>query len=53
MAVFLIAPDIVKLFINVIVKKIDITNSKGKCDILKSTPSLQALCVVLMDEMQL
>lgn len=49
---FLIARDIVKLFINVIVKKIDITSSKGKCDILKCTPSLQAPCVVLTDETQ-
>lgn len=40
---FLIARDTVKLFINVIVKKIDRSNSKGKCGILKSTPSLQAL----------
>lgn len=52
MAVFLIAHDIVKLFISVIAKKIDVTNSKGKCDILKSSLTLQALCVVLMDEMQ-
>lgn len=43
---------IVRLFINVIVKKVDISNSKGKCDTLKSTPSLQALRVVLMDEIQ-
>lgn len=51
--VFLTAHDIVKLFINVIVKKTDRTNSKGNRDILKCTPSLQALCVVLMDEVQL
>lgn len=51
-AVFLITRVILKLFINVGVKKIDRSNSRGKCDILKYTPSLQALCVVLMDEMQ-